>query len=113
VLDVVSREKKVFRSVAGWMFGQQRRPPGHDAGPPDGSHRRLARHRVALRRGRTSLGDGLRTGVSLEVGLTVRSFERPGASVTHPTRQNSWTDRLLRPSFVSRGVLPALQSEVH
>ncbi len=33
----------------------QRRPPGHDADPPDGLHRRLARHRVALRRGRTSL----------------------------------------------------------
>jgi hypothetical protein len=61
----------------------QRRPPGHDADPPDGSHRRLARHRVALRRGRTRLGDGLRAGVSLEVGLTVRSIDRiefPSAS---------------------------------
>jgi hypothetical protein len=44
--------------------------------PRDGSHRRLARHRLALRRGRTRPGDGLRTGVSLEAGLTVRSFER-------------------------------------
>jgi acetyl-CoA acetyltransferase len=37
-----------------------------------------ARPRVALRRGRTRLGDGLRAGVSLEMDLTVRSLERQG-----------------------------------
>src|SRR4051794_36396948 len=67
------RRRDCDRSPA-WL---QRRPPGHDADPPDGSHRRLARHRVALRRGRTRPGDGLRTGVSLEMGLTIRSFKRP------------------------------------
>ena len=67
------RRRDCDRSPA-WL---QRRPPGHDADPPDGSHRRRARRRVALRRGRTRLGDGLRTGVSLELGRTVRSFERP------------------------------------
>src|ERR1700704_6457930 len=52
------RRRDCDRSPA-WL---QRRPPGHDADPRDGSHRRLARHRVALRRGRARPGDGLRTG---------------------------------------------------
>gem|GEM_PF-5250515 len=77
------RQRKIERQrrrdcdrTPAWL---QRRPPGHDADPPDGSHRRLARHRVALRRGRTRLGDGLRTRVSLEMGRIVRSFVAPHA----------------------------------
>ena len=74
VVDADDYRRDRDRSPAWW----QRRPPGHDADPPDGSHRRLARHRVALRRGRQGLATAFE-GVSLEVGLTVRSFVRPAS----------------------------------
>jgi hypothetical protein len=76
-----------------------------DADPPDGSHRRLARHRVALRRGRTRLGDGLRTGVSLEVGLTVRSFERPAPQST-ATRRDAAESRRSSSQRIKTPALP-------